>query len=325
MKKTFSYKASGVDIEKGRIFVEKIQQMVGSMSQKQVHAGIGGFAALYNMGNDRFLAAGTDGVGTKLQVAQCLNKHDTIGIDLVAMSVNDILCTGARPLFFLDYLSCGKLDLPIAESIIQGIIEGCKQSEMALIGGETAEMPGMYRDGEYDLAGFCVGEVLKDGLIDGRGLCEGMEIVGLASSGIHANGLTLARTLIAPSEEDLLREALTPTKIYWDVVKEFKKTKLALGLAHITGGGLENIPRISNSFDYRIKFTPSLDDISPLFKVISNRSQLSRRELYQTFNMGVGFVVISHNSKSVQKIASDLGIKSWILGEIQKGSGSLIF
>ena len=295
--------------------------MAGPLSQKEVHAGIGGFAALYDMGRNRFLAAGTDGVGTKLQVAQRLNKHDTIGIDLVAMSVNDILCTGARPLFFLDYLSCGKLDLAVSESIIQGIIEGCKQSDMPLIGGETAEMPGMYRDGEYDLAGFCVGEVFKDGLIDGRGLCEGMEIVGLASSGIHANGLTLARALIDPSEEDLLREALTPTKIYWAVVKELKKAKLALGLAHITGGGMENIPRISNSFDYRITSTPSFDDISPLFKVLAERSQLSKRELYQTFNMGIGLVVISHDSKSVQKIATGLGVKSWILGEIQKGSG----
>ncbi len=312
-------------MEKGRLFVEKIRHIVGTSSQKQVYAGIGGFAALYQMENDRFLAAGTDGVGTKLKVAQHLNKHDTIGIDLVAMSVNDILCTGARPLFFLDYLSCGKLDLHISENIIRGIVEGCNQCDTALIGGETAEMPGMYGASEYDLAGFCVGEVVKDDLIDGLDLQEGMKIVGLASSGLHSNGFSLARRLINSSEEGLLREALTPTRIYWNVVKEFKRTKLASGLAHITGGGVENILRISGRFNYHINFTPSLDDISPIFKILADRSQLPRRELYQTFNMGIGFVVITHDSEKVQKISSNFGIKSWVLGEIQKGSGSLMF
>ena len=325
MTKILSYKDSGVDVEKGDAFVKRIKKLVGALPQKCVYQGIGGFAALYKRRDGLLLAAATDGVGTKLKIAQLLNKHDTIGIDLVAMCVNDILCTGAVPLFFLDYLSCGKLDIDMAENIMKGIVDGCEQADMALIGGETAEMPGMYGQGEYDLAGFCVGEVSEDQIINEQGPEDGMEIIGLSSSGLHSNGFSLVRALIDSSEEHYLRDALTPTRIYLAVVKELKDKGLIQGLAHITGGGFSNITRISKRFNYRISFTPSFDEISPLFKILAERSRLPREKLYQTFNMGVGLVVLSRDAESVCQVAGDFNIKSWRLGEIAKGTGDLNF
>lgn len=233
-----AYKDSGVNIEKGELLVAKIRRMVRSTYGERVREGVGGFASLYEMG-DRLLAAGADGVGTKLRVAQILGRHDTIGVDLVAMCVNDILCTGARPLFFMDYLATGRLDLEIAEAVIRGIVFGCEQSGAALIGGETAEMPGMYGNGEYDLAGFAVGEVRSADLVDGSGVSPGDAMIGLASSGLHSNGFSFVRKLVGEGETGLLEEALTPTRIYVKIVLELlaRFPGQIRGLAHITGGG----------------------------------------------------------------------------------------
>ena len=210
-----TYKDAGVDIEAGDLFVERIKEKVKRTCGERVVSGVGGFACLYDVDGERYLAAGTDGVGTKLLVAQKLGIHNSIGIDLVAMCINDILCTGARGLFFMDYLATGKLDVSVSEQIVEGIVDGCLQAKVALIGGETAEMPGMYGVGKYDLAGFAVGEVYKKDVIDGSRVQNGDAIVGIASSGIHSNGLSLARLLgREENDEEYWKELLVPTRIY---------------------------------------------------------------------------------------------------------------
>jgi phosphoribosylformylglycinamidine cyclo-ligase len=320
-----TYKDSGVDIKKGEALVEKIKTMVTSTYGERVVQGVGGFACLYRTG-DRLLAAGTDGVGTKLKLAQQLNKHDTIGIDLVAMCVNDILCTGARPLFFMDYLATGKLDVEVSEQIIRGVVEGCKQSGAALIGGETAEMPGMYTNGEYDLAGFSVGEVFEKDLIDGNKIEEGDTLIGLASTGAHSNGFSLIRKLLNSDEEELMELALEPTRIYWKTIETLmqKLPGVIKGMAHITGGGWTNIARMNDNFDYHISKMPEYDEISPLFSVLKKRSKMGPEELYETFNMGVGFVIATSKPAQVREILEECGEKHWTLGRTQKGEGKVI-
>ncbi len=309
-----SYKDAGVDVEKGDLFVEKIKGMLGSTYNDRVVSGAGGFAALYDMG-DRYLASGTDGVGTKLILAQKLGIHNTIGIDLVAMCVNDILCTGAKPLFFLDYLASGKLEIETSAQVVEGIVEGCKQSECALIGGETAEMPGMYSDGEYDLAGFSVGEVKKEELIDGSQVKPGDLIYGLSSSGFHSNGYSLVRKLIKDDEVELMKKCLTPTKIYVKEVLELLKNHKDKihGLAHITGGGFDNIKRINKSFSYPVENLDFLKSMPDFMQEICNRSRLENKDLFQTFNMGIGFVIVG-----LESLAEYLP-KHHILGRV-KGS-----
>lgn len=314
-----TYKDAGVDIERGDAFVERIKARVKTTCGDNVVSGVGGFAALYKIGNGKLLAAGTDGCGTKVKVAQTLGRHDTIGIDLVAMCVNDVICTGARPLFFLDYLATGKLELDTAEDIIKGVVEGCLQSEAALIGGETAEMPGVYADGEYDLAGFCVGEVDEKLLIDGNRVKEGDTLVALPSSGIHSNGYSLVRKVVKESETALLEQALTPTRIYWNIVKEV--LPLVSGMAHITGGGLENVPRMNMAFDYAIDFLPALDDIPPIFGELVRRSGLEGADLYRTFNMGIGFVFATAEPEILTKTLKDMNQPFWIIGLAKKGDG----
>ncbi len=289
-----SYKDAGVDVQKGDAFVERIKSLIGSTYNENVKAGAGGFAALYDIG-DRYLASGTDGVGTKLKIAQALDIHDSIGIDLVAMCVNDIICTGAKPLFFLDYLATGKLDLKISVDIVKGITQGCRESNCALIGGETAEMPGMYNGSEYDLAGFAVGEVTKEKLIDGKNIKEGDYIIALPSSGFHSNGFSLVRKVIKDSETELLKQCLTPTKIYVKEISELLKTNKVKGLAHITGGGFNNISRINSKFNYQLD-DKSIKSLTPDFmKEVCDRTGLNFSELKETFNMGVGMVVISES------------------------------
>jgi phosphoribosylformylglycinamidine cyclo-ligase len=318
--KKITYKDSGVDIDRGDAFVENIKARVRSTYNDRVVSGIGGFAALYRMDGGKLLAAGTDGVGTKVKIAQILDKHDTIGIDLVAMCVNDVICTGAKPLFFLDYIATGKLELRVAEAIIKGVVEGCKQSGAALIGGETAEMPGLYQAGEYDLAGFSVGEVDEKSLIDGSGLKEGDALIALASSGIHSNGYSLVRKLVKENETKLLEECLTPTRIYWPVVKDiFPHLK---GMAHITGGGLSNIPRINENFDYIIENLP--DDIPPVLNEMVKRSGLDGAELYQTFNMGMGFVLATSEADKVMAHLKKSGERFWKIGHVVKGQGRVV-
>lgn len=320
-----SYKDAGVDIEKADSLVEKIKTHVKSTYGEDVVSGVGGFACLYKIADDKLLAAGTDGVGTKLKIAQMLGIHDTIGIDLVAMCVNDILCTGARPLFFMDYLATGKLDVETSEDIIRGIVQGCRVSESALIGGETAEMPGMYQDGEYDLAGFAVGEVMTDNIMTGDSIKSGDTIIALASSGFHSNGYSLIRKLVDPNDREALMHCLTPTRIYWPIVKTLmeKDRKLIKAMAHITGGGLLNIARVNNEFDYRITNMPDIQDQPEAFQTVLKNTQIAKDELYRTFNMGVGFTLITDQPEKVTALLSAAGEKFWTIGQVEAGHGDV--
>jgi phosphoribosylformylglycinamidine cyclo-ligase len=317
-----TYKDAGVDIEKGDAFVERIKARVKSTYGDRVVSGIGGFAALYRMDGGKLLAAGTDGVGTKVKIAQILNKHDTIGIDLVAMCVNDIICTGAKPLFFLDYIATGKLEINVAEEIVIGIVEGCQQSGAALIGGETAEMPGMYQVGEYDLAGFAVGEVEEKYLMNGLSLAEGDTLIALPSSGIHSNGYSLVRKLVKESEKKLLEECLTPTRIYWSAVKDI--LPLVKGMAHITGGGLTNIPRMNEGFDYQLDNIPELSDIPAVFGELVSRSGLDDVDLYQAFNMGMGMVVATAEPEKITAHLNKIQQPFRVIGHVAKGGGQVM-
>ncbi len=288
------YKTAGVDIEKGDLFVEKIKGMIKETYDARVVSGVGGFAALYEMDEERLLASGTDGVGTKVKLAQELNIHDTIGQDLVAMCVNDILCTGARPMFFLDYLATGKLNLEVSTSIVKGIVNACKLSGCALVGGETAEMPDVYAEGVYDLAGFSVGEVMRKDLMDGSRCVAGQTILGLKSSGFHSNGYSLVRKLLGPNDLELKKQLLTPTRLYVKLIQALLKNQRdnVTGLAHITGGGFHNIPRIREELGFLIDHLPQDSDRPSAMNEIIKRSGLGRDQLYETFNMGVGFVLI---------------------------------
>lgn len=320
--KKISYKDAGVDRDMGDEFVERIKKKVLTTYNADVVDGVGGFASLYRCG-DRFLAAGTDGVGTKLKLAQQLNIHNTIGIDLVAMCVNDVICTGARPMFFLDYFATGKLDLTVSEQIIDGIVKACRESELALIGGETAEMPGLYQPGEYDLAGFAVGEVFPKDLLSGKNLEDGDHLIGLFSSGFHSNGFSLVRKLINPDEVELLKDALTPTKLYWSILKELVKNKMVKGLAHMTGSGVYNIPRINSGFDYFLEFMPSLEQLPLAVRTVCERSGLSAHELYQTFNMGIGMVIATDQPLEVESYLMQKSEKFMWLGTVKKGNGQV--
>lgn len=327
-----SYKDSGVDIDKADVFVNKISQMVKSTYNQNVQSGVGGFCALYKMDQERFLASSTDGVGTKLKLAIELNKHDTIGIDLVAMCVNDLICSGAKPLFFLDYFASSKLNLNTSEKIIEGIVEGCLQSKMVLIGGETAEMPGMYQDGDYDLAGFSVGEVFAYNLVDGTKLKDGDTLVAIQSTGFHSNGYSLVRKIItdvaakqlsAQELETLKKDCLTPTKIYVNSVLNLltKYKDNIKGLANITGSGFLNIPRMNEKFDYHCTQTAPL----PAFmQTVCQMSGLSELELHKTFNMGVGFVVATDRPEQVMQMLHEHGEKSFVLGSVKSGMGQVI-
>ena len=324
MSNPITYKDAGVDIERGDALVEKIKSKVQSTYGKRVLSGVGGFACLYDIDGDRMLAAGTDGVGTKLMIAQKLGIHNTIGIDLVAMCSNDVLCTGAKGLFFMDYLATGQLNLGVSEQILDGIIEGCRQAKLALIGGETAEMPGMYPPGKYDLAGFAVGEVFKDSLIDGKKVKAGDSLIGIESSGIHSNGLSLARRLAKENDDDFLHALLTPTKIYTDVIEALQNQNLVNGLAHITGGGLSNIARVNSDFDYIVDSFPALEELPPIIKTLTIRSKLPDYELFKTFNMGVGMVVISSRPSECIKTMNSFNIRSWKIGDVIPGEGNVL-
>lgn len=312
-----SYKDAGVDIDKGDAFVERIKGFIKSTYNANVVTGVGGFAALYDLGDERYLAAGTDGVGTKLKLAIDLNQHKTIGIDLVAMCVNDLICTGARPMFFLDYLATGALNLETSCDIVEGIVEGCKQAGCALIGGETAEMPGMYAEGHYDLAGFCVGDVYKKDLVDGARVKAGDTIVGLASSGFHSNGYSLVRKLLKDDETELKQRCLTPTRIYVkNILNLFNSYRPSIkGVANITGGGIHNIPRINEDFGYALSNVPN--DIPAEIAVLAERSGLDKSELYKTFNMGIGMVVVTDKPDEIQQHLTSLGEKTFILGNVE--------
>ncbi len=312
------YKEAGVDVEKGDLFVNNIKRFIKNTYNQNVVSGVGGFAALYDIGGGRYLASGTDGVGTKLKLAQDLNRHDTIGQDLVAMCVNDILCTGARPLFFLDYLATGKLDLYAHEQIVKGIADACIESGCVLIGGETAEMPGFYQGNKYDLAGFAVGDVYKEDLITGKDIKDGDSIVGLASSGFHSNGYSLVRKIIG-EDRKLKMECLTPTTLYVKTIQRILRTNRSLikGIAHITGGGFNNIPRINSNFGYDISKLPKANEIPEHISYVTKLSKLSDTELYKTFNMGVGLVIVTSDEKALMKEIGEEH-RSWVLGKVSK-------
>ena len=303
-KTAISYKDAGVDIEAGDALIDQIKPFAKRTMRPEVLAGIGGFGSLFEMPKkfkNPVLVSGTDGVGTKLKLAFELNKHDTVGIDLVAMSVNDILVQGAEPLFFLDYFACGKLDVGTAAQVIKGIAEGCEQSGCALVGGETAEMPGMYPAGEYDLAGFAVGCVDKEKIINGLSIAAGDIVLGLASSGAHSNGYSLIRKLITSSGIDFESDfdgrkfkdvVMAPTKIY---VKSLLKLIEALpvkGMAHITGGGItENIPRVL-PLGLTAEINAKSWQLPALFKWLQAQGNITHSELYKTFNCGIGMAVV---------------------------------
>ena len=299
------YKKSGVDIDKANKFVDEI---------KKIAPAIGGFSGFFPVDTKKYrnpvLVASTDGVGTKLKIAHLVNKHDTVGIDLVAMCVNDVLCTGAKPVFFLDYFATGKLELKVAKEIIKGIHEGCKQAGCILLGGETAEMPGFYKKGEYDLAGFAVGIVEKDKIIDGKKISPGDYVFGLPSTGPHSNGYSLIRKIFSEKElKNLGNQLLKPTKIY---SKEILKGpgKYAKGIAHITGGGFyDNIPRVLPE-NCQVVIFKNRWQIPEIFYKIQKKGNVSEKEMFRVFNMGIGMVIISSKEKLKDCI---------LIGQVEKG------
>ena len=301
---SLSYRDAGVDIDAGDALVERIKPFAKRTMRPEVLAGIGGFGALVELPKryqEPVLVSGTDGVGTKLKLAFALGRHDTVGIDLVAMSVNDVLVQGAEPLFFLDYFACGKLDVAVAADVIKGIAAGCEQAGCALIGGETAEMPGMYPDGEYDLAGFCVGVVEKSRVIDGRAIAPGDVVLGLASSGAHSNGYSLVRRILERAKPDLaadfhgrpLGEALlAPTRIYVKPVLALVAEVPVKGIAHITGGGLvENVPRVLPK-GVRAVLDARAWPLPPLFRWLQEQGNVADAEMHRVFNCGIGMVLV---------------------------------
>jgi phosphoribosylformylglycinamidine cyclo-ligase len=321
------YKKAGVDVEKGDAFVKKIGAFIQETYDSNVVAGVGGFAALYQIDEDRLLASGTDGVGTKVKLAQELDIHDTIGQDLVAMCVNDVICTGARPLFFLDYFATGKLELETHSKIIAGMARACKEAQVALIGGETAEMPGVYESGVYDLAGFAVGEVQRKDWVSGDQVRPGQKLIGVRSSGFHSNGYSLVRALLRDGVEDqeLKKRLLTPTRLYPRLVRSLLQDQREniTGMAHITGGGFHNIPRMQEKWGYRITQLPCDQDRPPEMNEILSRAALSREQAYETFNMGVGFVFCVRDEATALKKLNDLGEAPIVLGEVVSGFSGL--
>ena len=303
-----TYKSAGVDKEEGYKTVDKIKSAVAETHNKNVLNNLGSFGAFYAIGEYKnpVLVSGTDGVGTKLKIALDTKKYDSIGIDCFAMCANDILCHGAKPLFFLDYLACGKLDSNVASEIVLGMVKACKDNECALIGGETAEMPGMYQAGDYDVAGFCVGIVERDEIIDGSKIKKGDKIIAIPSSGFHSNGFSLVRKVFPDFEEEfegkpLYETLLEPTRLYYQPIHQLLKVVILSGIAHITGGGLiENVPRIiPNGLCAEIQ-TEKIR-IPSIMLELEKRGNVDRMEMFGTFNMGVGMVVVV-DEKDAEKV-----------------------
>ena len=329
------YAEAGVDIDKGNEFVQRIKPLVAETHRRGVISDLGGFSGLFALSGEQVknpvLVSATDGVGTKLLVAKLCRRHDSIGIDLVAMCVNDVVVCGAKPLFFLDYFATSVLDPDQAAEVVGGIAKGCKQAGCSLIGGETAEMPGIYRPGDYDLAGFAVGVCDRDLLIDGSDIRVGDRIIGLASSGLHANGYSLARRVafdmlklrvdeaVPELGRTLGEELLTPTRIYAETVVNILRRHRINGLAHITGGGfLDNIPRILPA-GCVARVDPETWQRPPVFSWLQDKGQVSPREMYRTFNMGIGMVMVvkAADVEDVLSHCEALGEKPFLIGEIR--------
>ena len=329
---SLTYKDAGVDITKGNDLIEQIKPIAKSTIRPGVLAGLGGFGAMFEIPLDRFqnpvLISGTDGVGTKLKVAEMLNKHDTIGIDLVAMCVNDLIVQGAEPLFFLDYYATGSLNTEIATSVISGIGKGCIQSGCALIGGETAEMPGMYKGEEYDLAGFCVGIAEKSKIIDGSKVSSGDHIIAIASSGPHSNGYSLIRKVLEKTNpnEAQLDALIEPTKIYVKSILSLIENHAVHAISHITGGGLlENIPRVLPQH-LAAKLDENSWQMPEIFQWLQEQGNIESNEMYRVLNCGVGMVVIVPQEESEAAIAklNKLGETSWLVGEVVESTGEQV-
>ncbi len=335
-----SYKDSGVDVERGYKAVELMKKHVQSTFDGNVLGDIGSFGGFYSIAGEKMeepvLVAGTDGVGTKLKYAFLSGKHDTIGIDAVAMCVNDIVCQGAKPLFFLDYFATGRLSPEVVATVVSGVAEGCRMAGCALIGGETAEMPGFYADGEYDIAGFAVGIVDKKKVINGKDIAAGDALIGIASSGIHSNGYSLVRRLFGDSnashdldryddrlKDKLLNVLLAPTKIYVNSILQLIRKVPVKGIAHITGGGFfENIPRI---FPEGIGCTVDIGSypVPPIFSIMQEKAGIANEQIYNTFNMGIGMVVCVDKKDAAAAIAQleSTGERAYRIGETVAGKG----
>jgi phosphoribosylformylglycinamidine cyclo-ligase len=326
MSKRLSYRDAGVDIDAGDALVEAIKPFARRTLRREVMGGIGGFGALCSIPQkyrQPVLVSGTDGVGTKLKLAFELDKHDTVGIDLVAMSVNDVLVQGAEPLFFLDYFACGKLDLEVSTTVIKGIAAGCELAGCALIGGETAEMPGMYPEGEYDLAGFCVGVVEKERILDGRSIRPGDAILGLASSGPHSNGFSLIRKILQKQKPKAMEKLLEPTRIYVKPVLKLLESVPVKGLAHITGGGITgNVPRILPE-NLRAVINKAAWPRPEVFQWLQQAGNVAEDEMHRVFNCGIGMVVVL-DAADARRAAEHLrasGETVYEIGSIEKGPG----
>ncbi|MDR1160613.1 MAG: phosphoribosylformylglycinamidine cyclo-ligase [Syntrophomonadaceae bacterium] len=339
-KKSLNYKKAGVDIDAASQSVEMIKKWVNSTKRAEVLSDIGSFGGLFALDSSKYrepvLVSGADGVGTKLRIAQILGVHDTVGIDLVAMCVNDILASGAEPLFFLDYIALGKLDPPLVELLVKGVSDGCRQAGCALIGGETAEMPGFYTEDEYDLAGFAVGVVEKEEIITGEKIQKGDILIGLPSSGLHSNGYSLVRKIFPPTryrfsdyyeelKKTLGEELLLPTRIYVDSILDLIKNVKVKGLANITGGGIvENLARIlpaglGASIDEK-----AMPDAS-IFKMIMELGNVNQQEMYRTFNMGIGYIAVVdelYQDKAVKRLIQK-GECPIIIGRVDEQAGGV--
>lgn len=336
---SLSYRDAGVNVDAGNQFVDIIKPIAARTHRPGVLTGLGGFAALFELPLARYrqpvLVSSTDGVGTKLKLALMLGQHETIGIDLVAMCVNDIIVTGAEPLFFLDYYASAALDIEVARQVMTGIAQGCTLAEVALVGGETAELPGLYAQGDYDLAGFCVGIAEKSQLIDGQKVQVGDVLIGIASQGIHANGYSLVRKILTVTQipletelagQPLARQLLTPTRIYVKTIRTLIESIPLHALAHITGGGLiDNVPRVLPS-----GFSAVIDTQSwprpPIFNWLQQQGGLSTQELYRTFNCGIGMVVCVAKADEQRTLTDlqQLGETAWVIGDIQANSETAI-
>lgn len=329
------YRTAGVDVVAGRAFVERIRSSVDSTRRPEVLGGLGGFGGLCRLPaglRQPLLVAGTDGVGTKLELAQAHGHHHAVGIDLVAMCVNDVITSGADPLFFLDYIATGKLSPEAMAAVVEGIADGCRQSGCALLGGETAEMPGFYAPGRYDLAGFCVAVVEEEELIDGRQIAAGDQILAVASSGVHSNGFSLVRRILEASGSDAstrLSEAgvpvvealLTPTRLYGNLVQQLRASEVKVhGMAHITGGGLpENLPRCLPA-GLKARIDPTSWERPELFRWLQERGSIPEEDLWNTFNLGVGYclVVPPSSLEGAQAAIASSGHGGWLIGRVEE-------
>jgi len=323
MKAGLTYKKSGVDISKANAFVDGIKGMMASTRVSGVVDSRAGFGSLFSLASGQYknpvLVSSTDGVGTKLMIAQMMGKHDTVGIDLVAMNVNDILCLGGKPLFFLDYIACGKVAPKVLKAIVKGITDGCRQAGCSLIGGETAEMPGIYSADEYDLAGFSVGVVEADKIIDGTTIATGDRLVGLASSGLHSNGYSLARKVLsARVQRQRAKELLTPTKIYVkEVLSALDHFKIK-GIAHVTGGAFVDkmVKILPKGKCFQIK--QGSWPVPAIFRDIQAKGRIAEREMFRTFNMGIGMalVVSPKDTEAVKAFFVRHGLPAYDIGEV---------